>query len=106
MKITKKRMVNVVVGATCDACGFEVDEMFAKEMFEIEHSFGYNSACDCIAVSAIICDDCLLKIVLLNIPNAQFSGDPDVEKLKKRLEAKLNKDPNWTSMTIYKESTK
>lgn len=100
MLITEKKLTDVVVNMQCDCCN-----KINNDQLLIEHRFGYDSACDGVDMEFTICDDCLLLLVLYNI-KAKFTDgfekvNIDIDKLKARLKAKINKDENWINLPVY-----
>ncbi len=88
---TEVKQVTEEVGMICDCCGTHFDEDGMQfHDFRIDYTFGYASVADMINVKAVICDNCLLGIVLASVPGATFSSEgSEVDKnwLASRLKA-------------------
>lgn len=68
---------SVDTGFICDRCDTQIDKHSTRtDNFEINYTFGYGTKYDCTQVSATICDNCLMDIILKEIPNADIKEIP------------------------------
>jgi hypothetical protein len=68
--IYEKETVMRRSGIVCDCCGAEDTDGFND--FAVEHTLGYGSPLDGTVLTAAICDDCLVRLVLEHVPGAVF----------------------------------
>ena len=61
---------NRLIGGVCDCCGKDTE----LAEFALSYHFDYGTTLDGTTVNAYLCNKCLAKIIVDNIPNAIFSG--------------------------------
>jgi hypothetical protein len=66
--LTRQEQVDVVIGMTCDCCG-KTDHHHVND-FALSHTLGFDSVADMARISAAVCDNCLLTLVVNHIPGA------------------------------------
>lgn len=69
---------SVDAGFVCDRCEEVIDKQncLRTDNFEINYTFGYGTKYDCTQVSATICDNCLIDIIVKEVPNAKIGELP------------------------------
>lgn len=91
--IKEAKLVEKITGMICDRCGKEDYHGFGT--FHCQpYTFGYESRLDTISVYFSICDNCLIEIVLKEIPDAVFREMNGTDISRKTVEDIMKKDSN------------